>query len=197
MRRVIRRGLQTAIMALPALLVCGMLLAAPKYKTVVWEGETVKALSGKAFKVKTYKEDPKGNDVSGQKVLAIPKVPAGEKVAADEVTYKVNIPETGVYYLWARCLWSTGCGNSFAFKVEGNKGEYILGGDATYDTLEWKSLSDDGGRPRPLRLQKGTITFTLGSKESGTMVDEFMLTTDAKKQPAGAYAPTKNALKLD
>lgn len=196
MRRLTRRGLQTVLMAIPALLVCGMLLAAPKYKTVIWEGEAVKAVSGKAFKVMNYKQDPQGK-VSGEKVLAIPKLPAGEKVAEDEVTYKVNIPQTGVYYLWARCYWSTGCGNSFFYKVEGNKYAYVLGGDATYDSLHWISLSDDGGRPRPLRLEKGTVTFTLGAKESGARVDQFLLTTDAKKQPAGVYAPTKDAVKLN
>jgi flagellar hook assembly protein FlgD len=171
-----------------------------KYTTIVWEAEATK-VSGiaKGFVIATMKENATG-EVSGNKVLGIPKLEEGDKITdPDHVTYKVNIPAAGTYYLWGRCYWTTGCGNSFYMKVEGfnNSGEWILGGDGTYDLLHWICLSDGGDNansPRPLALKAGTVTFTLGARESGTRVDQFLLTTDAKKRPADCYTPTASAL---
>lgn len=158
----------------------------------VWEAEDGRIATGKAFVVKPYVKDPTG-PVSGKKVMAIEKLPQGQKVAKDEVTYQVTIPENGVYYLWARVLWSTGCGNSFLFKSQGITGEWVLGGDGTYDAMHWICLSD-GNRPRALQLKKGKITFTLGAKESGTRADQFLLTTDRRYVPQGIYKATANLL---
>lgn len=160
---------------------------------LVWEAENVKDLSGKAFFISKLTTDP-SRYVSGKSVLRLPKVPEGEKIARDEVSYKVNIPANGTYYLWARVRWTNGCGNSFLMKLPNVAGEQILGGDGTYDILLWKSLND-GGRPRPLTLKKGVMTFTLISKESGTMADQFLLTTDRKYTPAGIYKATSDLLK--
>ena len=172
-------------------------LFASKFVTLVWEAEDV-TLTAKniTFKIMKCIEDP-GGKVSGNKVLAVPKVPPGEKVKYDEVTYKVAVPADGVYYLWARTYWANGCGNAFEVKVQGydtGKDAWVIGKDGTYDALHWVALTDDSKDPRPLRLHKGDVALTLGAKESGSRVDEFMLTTDKEKRPAGVYKPTPGAL---
>ena len=87
-----------------------------------------------------------------------------------------------------------GCGNSFYLSLPGvRKTKVILGGDCTYDALHWITLGN-AGKPDALKLTKGTMTFTLISKESGIMIDQFLLTTDARYKPAGAYSPTAGLL---
>jgi hypothetical protein len=174
----------------------------PPHRSLVslfWEAENT-TVTGKdmGFYIATRKEVA-GGKVSGGKVLATPKLDPGEKITdPDAVTYQVKIPQDGTYYLWGRCIWSTGCGNTFNIRVEGStSGQWILGGDSTYDVLHWICLSDGGDNadsPRPLALKAGTVTITLGQRESATQVDEFMLSTDAKKRPAGDYLPTADAL---
>ncbi len=63
------------------LALCGgkQLCAASKYVNLVWQAYDVKT-NGKAFHVRSYKDDPVG-PVSGGKVLAIDKVKPGDKVA--------------------------------------------------------------------------------------------------------------------
>jgi len=173
------------------------LFAAGKYVYLVWEAEDVKT-NGKAFHARPYKDDPVGK-VSGGKVLAIDKVKPGEHVAPDKVFYKVNIPRDGVYFLWARTLWSTGCGNSVLTNISGYSNDWVLGGDATYDCLHWICLCDGGdnnSRPRPLQLKKGPVTITLKSVKGGIMVDEFLLTTDKDEEAQGAMKPSDPSVLL-
>lgn len=174
------------------------LFAAGQYVKLVWEAEDVKT-NGKAFHVRKYVEDPLGK-ASGGKVLAIDKVKPGEHVAPDKVTYTLNIPRDGVYFLWARTLWSTGCGNSVLINIGGSQHDWVLGGDATYDCLHWICLCDGGNNdsnPRPLQLKKGPLTITLKSVKGGIMLDEFLLTTDREAEAQGAMTPTPNALIKD
>lgn len=189
--------LYTAMLAVVlAALAVTQLIAAGKYVTLVWEAEDVK-ITGKIFKPTKYTDDPMGK-VSGNYVLAVPKVPPGQHVGKDQVTYTVRIPQTGSYYLWARTFWSTGCGNSFAIQVQGyNSSNWVLGGDATYDCLHWVCLSDGGDNksaPRPLKLKQGTVMLTLKTREGGVKADQFLLTTDSAKQPQSYYKPTPNLL---
>jgi hypothetical protein len=185
-------GLAAAILAFSV-----SLLWAVPYTKIVWEGEDVGKLPGKVFFVKKKAEDPSGK-VSGNKALAVPKLDPGAKVAREEITYKVKVPADGRYYLWARTFWTTGCGNSFFVKVQGyDSGEWIIGGDGTYNMMHWVCLSDTGdnkSRPRPLILKKGTVTITFGSRESGTMLDQAVLANDPGFQPAGIYKATAGAL---
>lgn len=187
MRRVHWRTVQTLMMALTLLLAASALFAA----NYVWEGEAAGAFTGTAFAPKKYTRDPAGN-VSGKKVLAIKKVPQGEKVPAGTASYRIKLPADGTYYLWGRVLWSTGCGNSIWITAPGvNK--YVLGGDGTYDSMHWLRLNDSG-KPKALKLKKGVNTITLTAKESGVMLDQFLLTTDIGTIPGGTYAPTPNLL---
>lgn len=200
MRIFTRRLALAVIIAVPAMLVGSLLFAAPKkYINLVFEAEQVQKLSGVMFQVIPMKNDASG-EVSGKSVLAIPKLKPEEKVKTDEVTYKVRIPENGTYYFWARTHWTTGCGNSFFLKVQGyGSAKWVIGGDGTYNTMHWLCLSDgnNSSHPRPLMLKKGEVTFTLGAREGGTAVDQFLLTTDDKKRPAGIYPATKDLLVME
>jgi hypothetical protein len=177
-----------------SLLLAGGLLLAAVPRQLVWEGEQVspKALSGKALKIMTLRNDPAGKPSSG-KVIGVEKVPRGQKVVPDAVAYRVKIPVKGTYYLWSRVSWSTGCGNSFYINVSGVKGDWIIGGDGTYDSMHWVCISD-GNHPKGFALTPGVVTFTLRSRESGTMLDEFLLTTDRTTIPGGIYKPTAGVL---
>ncbi|MHB9025352.1 MAG: hypothetical protein ACYC7E_14480 [Armatimonadota bacterium] len=199
MRKRVRSAALIGIFGLPLLLCAGLLLAAPqRYITIVFEAEQATGLAKTIFVVEKVTQDASGK-ISGNKVLAIPKTPQGTKIPRDEVTYKVKIPATGTYYLWTRTFWTTGCGNSVFMKVEGyDSGKWIIGGDGSYDFMHWVCLSDgdNSSNPRPLKLKQGTVTFTLGAREGGVRIDQFLLTTDRKKRPADIYTPTKDALVL-
>jgi len=192
---LIVRLLCATVLASSLLLIGINRLLAAKYQTLVWEAEDVQHLSGKAFKVEPYADDPAG-EVSGKKVLAVPKVPHWQKIAVDEVTYKVKIPETGIYYLWMRAFWHTAdCAPMLGVKVQGyEKHELRIGGDATFDCLHWVYLSDGVGNsnhPRPLKLKQGMVAITLNTRhQSGFKLDEFLLTNDKGIEVQGAYKPT-------
>ncbi len=206
MRTIIGRLLGATVLTVLGVLCAAALWAAPRYLYLCFEGEdghvTPFSPKAKVFYVKKYSEDASGR-VSGKKVLAVPKSVPGlfgpeeqdKKPPPEEVTYKVRVPESGKYCLWMRTLWTSGCGNSFGIKVEGQSGKYVIGGDATYDTQHWLCLNDgDTSKPLPMTLAKGVVTITLIAKESGTMVDQFLLTTDSKVTPANVYKPTPDLL---
>ncbi|MEI6518628.1 MAG: hypothetical protein WCO98_01070 [bacterium] len=166
---------------------------------VVWEAETGKIENGNSFRVEKYKKDPSGK-VSGtteKNVLAIAKLPAGQKIKPDSASYNINIPEDGVYYLHVRALWSTGCGNSVGIKVSGYEGANWKVTSSTYDTLHWMAVQESVGVLKPLRLKKGVSTITLVALESGIKVDQLILTTDKEFKPAGIYKVTPDAVVAD
>jgi hypothetical protein len=176
--------------ALRVLIILGALSCASALLATTWVWDAANysgKLSGKAFQVMKLTRDPQGK-VSGNKVMGIPPLKKGEKIAADNVNYQVNIPATGSYYLWARVRWTSGCGNRFYIAATGTRSA-LLGGDATYDALHW-IVWNDAGKPKKLSLRKGVVTFTLSAKESGTMVNQFLLTNDPKYRPADVYTPT-------
>ena len=195
-----RRIVMTLLLAALGALCATALLAGSKYVTLCFEAEDAHNVSGKAWSVMKRAEDPSGK-VSGKKVLGVPFYGTNEKPPRDEVVYKVKIPQTGVYYLWARTFWKNGCGNSFYIKIDGDKsGDWIIGGDGTYNSMHWVCLKDGGdnsSEPRRLKLSQGVVTFVVASKESATLIDQFVLTTDKELHPANIYKPTPDVLAKD
>ena len=200
MRVMVKRVVM--VVALTALGVCcASALFAGKYVTLCFEAEDAQGVTGKVWSVAKKATDKFHMEVSGKKVLAVPFYEQGEKPPRNEATYTVKVPTAGVYYLWARTIWANGCGNSFYIKVQGyDSGDWIIGGDGTYDHVHWICLTDGGNnndKPRPLALKQGQVTFTVGSKESATMLDQFVLTNDRKYTPANAEKPTPDTLVKD
>jgi hypothetical protein len=182
-----------------ALVLGGMapLLAASKAPlTLCFEAEAAQQIIGHAFSVKDYRGRGE-RKASGDKVLCIANTQPGRSKPG-AAAYRIRVPQDGTYFLWAHAIWTTGCGNSVFLQLDiFKKAQLVLGGDATFNVLHWVTLSDSGnnsGNPLPLRLKKGELLLTLGAKENGIMLDQFVLTTDAKFEPAGTYEPTPNLL---
>jgi hypothetical protein len=182
---------------------------------IVWEAENAKGivphtpeelLTWRGFKLEKWPQDL-GGRVSGtavKNVLSIRKVKPDEddpkapkpKVEGPAVTYTVNIPRKDTYYLWARTRWSTGCGNTVGIRLPGNPADLKIGGDGTYESLHWLCLTDGAAmdEPKPIVLEAGPNVFEAFPREPGIKVDEFLLTTDFKSRPGGAYNQTPGAL---
>ncbi len=99
-------------------------------------------------------------------------------------TYTFNAPKAGSYYLWARCFWANGCGNSIQAGLSKTSLK-VLGEDGTYDAWHWV-----GGKAR-VQLKAGKNTLVLHNHETGVRVDQFFLCTDADYTPAGPRKVTK------
>jgi len=187
-------------LALPAL--CSF--AAGKHTTIVFEAEHGIIETHKSFRVQKSTEDP-GIRASGGKVVAIPKIPIGERVKEDRVAYHVTIPREDTYYLWIRTYWSAINDidndeiifhNKLGVSIQGDATDRFFGGDATYEILHWVALRDRD-QAWPLKLKKGITTITLKANDPGIRIDQLLLTTDAKFMPAGVYPPTLGALVND
>lgn len=101
-----------------------------------------------------------------------------------QATYKFNVKEAGVYYVWARTFWANGCGNSVEVLVNGGEGK-ILGEDGTYDAWHWV-----GGRAR-VALKAGPNTMILKNRETGVRVDQFFFCQDPDYTPVNIRPITK------
>ncbi len=201
MKQTLRWAMMTAVVA--ALAVGGAKLLpafGAQFVNIVFEAEAVTKLSGKAFEVQKKTENASGK-VAGNKVLAIPHLTGGVHPPKDQVIYKVKIAKAGTYYLWARTQWSSGCENKIDLRVQGyDTGDamWILGNDATYHTLHWVCLNEPGSdTPRRIKLAAGVTAITIQAREGGIALDQFLLTTDKDKTPAGFYTDTKDALAPD
>ena len=190
------RALWRVMIVMAMLAISAATAVAENFVTLAWEAEQA-TITGKVWSIRKKPEDPSGK-VSEKLVLAVPRLGPGEHPARDEAVYKVKVPQDGVYYLWARTFWTNGCGNSIFMKVEGfDSGAWAIGGDGTYNVMHWVCLTDGGknnANPRPLKLKKGTIAFSMGAKESATIIDQFLLTTDKKLTPANIYKATPDVL---
>lgn len=125
-----------------------------------------------------------GSAVSGGGFLEIPWDQNKTK-GIGSATYSFNAPKAGVYFLWARCYWANGCGNSILASVnEGGSGGKILGEDGTYDAWHWV-----GGRAR-VKVKQGRNTLVLHNRETGVRVDQFFLCTDPNYTPVGKRPDT-------
>jgi hypothetical protein len=201
MKQSLRWAVATAAVA--ALVLGGVKLMpafGAQFVNIVFEAEEVRNLSGKAFQVQKKMETASGK-VSGNKVLGIPHLGNGQHPPQDTAVYKVKVPKAGIYYLWARTQWSSGCENKVDLRVQGyDKGDtkWILGNDGTYNTLHWVNLNEPGSdAPRKIKLAAGVTAFTFIAREGGIALDQILLTTDKDKTPAGIYTPTKDALVFD
>ncbi len=125
----------------------------------------------------------KGASVSGGGYLEIPWDQNKTK-GVGYATYAFKAPKAGAYYLWARCYWANGCGNSIQAGTSKTNMK-VLGEDGTYDAWHWV-----GGTAR-FTLKAGKNTFVLHNHETGVRVDQFFLCTDPEYTPTGIRPITK------
>jgi len=166
--------------------------AAIPARMVCFEAESGNRPIGHTYRIMSLRGNMES--ASGGKVVVILPDTQGGHVSKSALTYHLTLTEANTYYLWARVYWTTGCGNSLLVSFDTTtKRRLVLGGDDRYNTFHWVTPSDLGSTeqcPLPLHLDKGAITFTVSSNESGIMIDQFILTTDRRLYPVGMYPPT-------
>ena len=89
------------------------------------------------------------------------------------ITVKGWAPLDATFYLWARCKWYDGCGNSFFLFVDDMHPETpaSIGNDGLYSRWHWVQAR------KTYKLSKGWHTFRFQNREDGARLDEFLITT--------------------
>ncbi len=170
--------------------------SSPTMRTFCFEAESGAIPKKSSYKIMSLQSNM--DTVSGGKVVVILPSEQGKRTSEGTITYRLLLPETNTYYLWARVFWTTGCGNSLMVSFDTLQDRWLmLGGDNLFNTFHWVTPSDAGNNqqyPLPLHLTKGSVKFSVGSKVSGIMCDQFLLTTDPGLRPNGIYLPTPGVL---
>lgn len=129
---------------------------------------------------------------SGNKCIEVPG-DAGGKVAPSgkdlpgHAKFVFTVKHPGHYHLWGRAFWLDGCGNSFTMKLDDGD-EHTFGNDGTYERWHWIEWRVRNG----LKLDAGKHTLLVKCRESGTLLDQILLTTvepDDGGIPQGIEAP--------
>ncbi len=167
-------------------LVLALLMAA---SVAAWAARRVKIVveAEHYYSIKPSMSLGTSQKASGGKYVYIPlKRPHGENESGPYDTgnavYKIKIPTTGVYRLWARTNWYDSCGNSF-FVVVDDKHKSWIGEDGTYQRWHWV-------RGKTYQLTAGVHTFRFQNREDGAKLDQFLLTTDLRYVPTRAETET-------
>jgi hypothetical protein len=101
--------------------------------------------------------------------------------AADQ---QVTVPADGKYVVWVHMWYSDANGNSVWLVVDGGQG--IRVGNEENDYRRWKWVNWQDGAPSShisMQLTAGQHDVQLIGRESGTRVDQVLLTQDANYVP--------------
>jgi len=96
--------------------------------------------------------------------------------------YSFEVAKAGNYIIWGRVLAPNGTSDSFYVSMDS-------GADSTWDTTMstkwvWDKVSHRGGaNPVVYNLATGEHTLTIGQREDGTKIDEFIITDDFNFKP--------------
>jgi len=116
-------------------------------------------------------------DDMGQRGLRIgPKVGRGWRgEAGGEATYRFYVPNDGIYYIWAYCLWYDACSNAIFAEFD-NLDKAIIGNDPIYNQWHW-------ARAFSVHLEKGTHTLKLSNHSDNIALQTLFLTNSALETP--------------
>ena len=103
------------------------------------------------------------NEASAYAAIAAPNETAKGK---GHVTYRLRVPATGDYRLYARVFWEDGCSNSLA--MESEAGMVVLSSDIF---SRWHTLR----AARALSLEEGEQTIIIRNLEDGVRIDYWGL----------------------
>ena len=110
---------------------------------------------------------------------------------AGTAAWTFSVPSAGTYYVWSRVLSATEKQDSFYVKMDS-------GAEDVYDTAQgtwspnwqWTRLNGRGGtgmpltiNPRTFSLSAGSHTLTFRGRETSTLLDRIIVTTDASFVP--------------
>ena len=145
-----------------------------------WEAE-----SGQVMPPMTVDKD---ESASGGKYVWMPGKP-GEKGGSvlGSVTWRLNIPRSGDYYVWGRVLAPTPEDDSFYVRVLKGADDLIGMSEwhtGTHQQWEWARITLNRAQElTPLALPVGEVRLQLRVREDGTKIDRLFITTDADKEP--------------
>jgi hypothetical protein len=135
------------------------------------------------------KKPGKASKNSGKGWCEIPAHTNGDDKSDGEkpgkVTFKVNVPQAGEYFVWGRTLWPNGCGNSFWVRVGDT--HQLLGKDATYDVWKWRRCAER------FVLKQGVNVISFINRQDGVLLDEVEV-TNSEVEPQGPTPATDGAL---
>lgn len=164
--------------------------------TLVWAGTVKIVAEGEDYySIKPSMAKATSEVASGNAYIHIPlRRPhaAEESEPSDDgnARFKIKIPSSGTYYLYARCNWYDGCGNSFYVKVDDGAAK-TFGQDASYGKWLWRPMVSRT-KPNPFRYQlsAGEHIIRFQNREDGAKLDQFLLTTNSRYTPVGKETRT-------
>ncbi len=102
-----------------------------------------------------------------------------------QVSFSINIPQSGTYALWARTIALNGTSDSFYITRNGNLISEWTAPLST--TWKWNKISN-------VSLTAGSLTLAFRQREDGAKLDQVLLTSDLNLVPgSGNQAPMVNA----
>lgn len=100
-------------------------------------------------------------------------------ITEGKASYEIRTKECGDYFFWGRCYWEDACSNSFLISID-KQSSYSFGQNPIMGKWHWVNLNNK------LTLEKGINNLVIGSLETRSKMDKFILTTDRY------YVPTDN-----
>lgn len=166
--------------ALVMLAFAGLKLCSPQsVNYICFEAEDVTSIEQPMRIAKVEKGETE--KVSGNAFVEIPWFKKEKDQPSGRATYKINVTQEGVYYVWVRAYWIHGCGNSVAVAIDDGRPMVIT--DNTYNKWHWPRSTVQ------VKLTSGEHTFHLIGTEPGIKVDQIYLTTDRGYVPTGVRTP--------
>ena len=121
-------------------------------------------------------------DASGKKAIEMPKLPSGfdrekpERLSPPSVTYTVEIPKDGTYYVWARMYAENGGTDTSWICFDTDK--YTKIDYSTHGEYSWQKVLTGS-------LTAGVHTLNLVSRENGMVFDKFIISSNVAFMPNG------------
>lgn len=125
---------------------------------------------------------------SGGKYVWVEGAP-GERGPAGRgsITWKLDVPRAGKYWLWGRVLTPTPSDDSFYVTTFTGKREVLPPSEwhtGTHTTWEWTRLNESTtDKPLALDLPAGEVFLQVKVREDGAKLDRLFLTGDGAAQP--------------
>lgn len=127
------------------------------------------------------------DDAFGGKYVWAPGEVGAQDSGAGSVTWKLNIPAEGTYYLWARVLAPTSADDSFYVRVFTDSAEPVARAEwhtGQHEKWQWAPVCLNRSLdPTPLPLPSGPVNIQFSVREKGTKVDRLFITDDPRARP--------------
>ena len=144
-------------------------------------GVRIEAESGLVLPMMTVGDDGRGTRYVWQA--------EGPVTASGSVSWRLEVPRAGRYWLWGRGLAPDGEHDSFTVAVGTTGDRELVAGPWHLPRSEdwrWSRVAIAGGRePAALELPAGEVRLTITPRETGTRLDAIWLTTDPRARPDG------------